>query len=183
MSERDSNMLSILNNDNNPAFAVRKTTDTPSECALVQLSYAANLAWQPTAGCPPYASHHHHRDRQQRSTDQHHRRPLVQSNSDLSDPSISSPSATAFYPASTTDTAETVKRNKYPCPYAASHACTATFTTSGHAARHGKKHTGEKSVHCPVCNKAFTRKDNMKQHRRTHRSPTDEPASPPTGEL
>ncbi|OAX77791.1 hypothetical protein ACJ72_07906 [Emergomyces africanus] len=61
------------------------------------------------------------------------------------------------------------KKNKYPCPYAVSHSCTATFTTSGHAARHGKKHTGEKGVHCPVCNKAFTRKDNMKQHRRTHR--------------
>ncbi|KAK2767772.1 hypothetical protein FQN54_003931 [Arachnomyces sp. PD_36] len=63
------------------------------------------------------------------------------------------------------------KKHKYPCPFAATHACQATFTTSGHAARHGKKHTGEKSVHCPVCNKAFTRKDNMKQHRRTHRTP------------
>lgn len=62
------------------------------------------------------------------------------------------------------------KKNKYPCPYASSHHCTATFTTSGHAARHGKKHTGEKGVHCPVCNKAFTRKDNMKQHERTHKA-------------
>jgi len=61
------------------------------------------------------------------------------------------------------------KKNKYPCPYAASHNCFASFTTSGHAARHGKKHTGEKGVHCPVCNKAFTRKDNMKQHERTHK--------------
>lgn len=61
------------------------------------------------------------------------------------------------------------KKNKYPCPYAQSHNCSATFTTSGHAARHGKKHTGEKGVHCPVCNKAFTRKDNMKQHERTHK--------------
>ncbi|EGD92221.1 hypothetical protein H112_00297 [Trichophyton rubrum D6] len=61
------------------------------------------------------------------------------------------------------------KKNKHACPYAASHGCSATFTTSGHAARHGKKHTGEKRVHCPVCNKAFTRKDNMKQHQRTHR--------------
>lgn len=65
-------------------------------------------------------------------------------------------------------------KNKYPCPYAASHGCSATFTTSGHAARHGKKHTGEKSVHCPICNKAFTRKDNMKQHIRTHRTHSDE---------
>ncbi|EXJ68210.1 uncharacterized protein A1O5_08825 [Cladophialophora psammophila CBS 110553] len=61
------------------------------------------------------------------------------------------------------------KKNKYPCPYAQSHNCQATFTTSGHAARHGKKHTGEKGVHCPICNKAFTRKDNMKQHVRTHK--------------
>jgi hypothetical protein len=63
-----------------------------------------------------------------------------------------------------------IKKNKYPCPYASSHHCTSTFTTSGHAARHGKKHTGEKGVHCPVCNKAFTRKDNMKQHERTHKA-------------
>lgn len=62
------------------------------------------------------------------------------------------------------------KKNKYPCPYATSHNCHATFTTSGHAARHGKKHTGEKGVHCPICNKAFTRKDNMKQHQRTHKN-------------
>ncbi|KAI5279454.1 hypothetical protein KEM54_004176, partial [Ascosphaera aggregata] len=61
------------------------------------------------------------------------------------------------------------KRNKYPCPFAQSHGCSATFTTSGHAARHGKKHTGEKGVSCPTCGKAFTRKDNMKQHIRTHR--------------
>ena len=62
------------------------------------------------------------------------------------------------------------KKNKYPCPYAQSHNCSATFTTSGHAARHGKKHTGEKGVHCPICDKAFTRKDNMKQHERTHKN-------------
>ncbi|KAJ5098936.1 hypothetical protein N7532_005937 [Penicillium argentinense] len=68
----------------------------------------------------------------------------------------------------------TGKKNKYPCPYAASHGCAATFTTSGHAARHGKKHTGEKSVLCPICNKAFTRKDNMKQHIRTHRTHSDD---------
>ena len=62
----------------------------------------------------------------------------------------------------------TNRKNKYPCPFAASYQCTATFTTSGHAARHGRKHTGEKSVLCPICNKAFTRKDNMKQHIRIH---------------
>lgn len=66
------------------------------------------------------------------------------------------------------------KKSKYPCPYAQAHNCAATFTTSGHAARHGKKHTGEKGVHCPICNKAFTRKDNMKQHERTHKGPDSE---------
>jgi len=60
-------------------------------------------------------------------------------------------------------------KKKYPCPHAARFSCTDTFTTSGHAARHGKKHTGEKNILCPTCNKAFTRKDNMKQHERTHK--------------
>lgn len=66
------------------------------------------------------------------------------------------------------------RKNKYPCPFGASHGCSATFTTSGHASRHSKKHTGEKSVHCPICHKAFTRKDNMKQHIRTHRTHSDD---------
>ncbi|KAL9624889.1 MAG: hypothetical protein Q9160_000936 [Pyrenula sp. 1 TL-2023] len=79
-----------------------------------------------------------------------------------SDPSVSSGTPAPTQPAP--------KKNKYACPYASTHHCQATFTTSGHAARHGKKHTGEKSVHCPVCGKAFTRKDNMKQHERTHKS-------------
>ena len=61
-------------------------------------------------------------------------------------------------------------KKKFPCPHAARFSCSDTFTTSGHASRHGKKHTGEKSVSCPTCNKAFTRKDNMKQHERTHRN-------------
>ncbi|OJD23879.1 hypothetical protein ACJ73_04771 [Blastomyces percursus] len=61
------------------------------------------------------------------------------------------------------------KKIKYLCPYVASHSYTTTFSTSGHATRHGRKHTGEKDVLCPVCNKAFARKDNMKQHQRTYR--------------
>jgi hypothetical protein len=69
-------------------------------------------------------------------------------------------------------------KKKYPCPHAARFACTDTFTTSGHAARHGKKHTGEKNIHCPTCNKAFTRKDNMKQHERTHKN-RDSISGPP----
>jgi hypothetical protein len=68
-------------------------------------------------------------------------------------------------------------RKKYPCPHAARYACADTFTTSGHAARHGKKHTGEKNIRCPTCNKAFTRKDNMRQHERTHRPAKDAAAA------
>jgi hypothetical protein len=60
------------------------------------------------------------------------------------------------------------KKNQYPCPMAKQYGCTDFFTTSGHAARHAKKHTGKKDAYCPECNKAFTRKDNMEQHRRTH---------------
>ena len=48
--------------------------------------------------------------------------------------------------------------------------CNDFFTTSGHAARHAKKHTGKKDAVCPECAKAFTRKDNMKQHERTHKN-------------
>nr|POE47379.1 transcriptional regulator nrg1 [Quercus suber] len=62
------------------------------------------------------------------------------------------------------------KKNQYPCPMAKQFGCTDFFTTSGHAARHAKKHTGKKDAFCPECNKAFTRKDNMEQHRRTHQN-------------
>jgi len=62
------------------------------------------------------------------------------------------------------------KKNSYPCPMAKTYNCNDYFTTSGHAARHAKKHTGKKDAYCPECNKAFTRKDNMEQHRRTHQS-------------
>lgn len=62
------------------------------------------------------------------------------------------------------------KKNSYPCPVAKQYNCGDYFTTSGHAARHAKKHTGKKDAFCPECNKAFTRKDNMEQHRRTHQS-------------
>ncbi|KAB2576084.1 Zinc finger C2H2-type protein [Lasiodiplodia theobromae] len=62
------------------------------------------------------------------------------------------------------------KKNQYPCPLASSFGCKDYFTTSGHAARHAKKHTGKKDAVCPDCRKAFTRKDNMEQHRRTHQN-------------
>jgi len=76
-------------------------------------------------------------------------------------------------PAETRSTASTnprSKKNSYPCPVAKQYNCTDHFTTSGHAARHAKKHTGKKDAFCPECNKAFTRKDNMEQHRRTHQT-------------
>jgi hypothetical protein len=62
------------------------------------------------------------------------------------------------------------KKNSYPCPLSKQFNCQDYFTTSGHAARHAKKHTGKKDAFCPECNKAFTRKDNMEQHRRTHQN-------------
>ncbi|KAK7511414.1 uncharacterized protein IWZ02DRAFT_369255 [Phyllosticta citriasiana] len=62
------------------------------------------------------------------------------------------------------------KKNQYPCPLAKTFGCNDYFTTSGHAARHAKKHTGKKDAVCPDCKKAFTRKDNMEQHRRTHQN-------------
>lgn len=69
-----------------------------------------------------------------------------------------------------THKSSTGKKNNYPCPLARQLGCNDLFTTSGHAARHAKKHTGKKDALCPECNKAFTRKDNMEQHRRTHRN-------------
>ena len=96
--------------------------------------------------------------------------PASSSISNNSNPSMNMNTTTSPTATSTNSPPNTTgKKNKYPCPYATSHNCMATFTTSGHAARHGKKHTGEKGVHCPICNKAFTRKDNMKQHERTHK--------------
>lgn len=73
------------------------------------------------------------------------------------------------------------KKNSYPCPMAKQYGCTDFFTTSGHAARHAKKHTGKKDAFCPECNKAFTRKDNMEQHRRTHQNGRTPRAATATG--
>lgn len=204
-------MLSILNNDDNPAFAVRRSPESPStststpsysqsyhspqdvsvsrhekaEYASTESSWPPQLYQRvppvPTTtydilSCPPtYASYTTNHSTQYFPS----RRASVRSSGDLASPA-SETSAGTFYGSSAEDPRPA--KNKYPCPYAVSHSCKATFTTSGHAARHGKKHTGEKSVHCPVCNKAFTRKDNMKQHRRTHRSHPDDPMSPHDGD-
>ena len=86
------------------------------------------------------------------------------SNSPASEPSrVSTVSATS-------NSKSQPKKNQYPCPMAKQYGCSDFFTTSGHAARHAKKHTGKKDAFCPECNKAFTRKDNMEQHRRTHQN-------------
>ena len=84
-------------------------------------------------------------------------------------PTAPSSATTATTPTSKNGPSSTTNKKKYPCPHAIRFHCTDTFTTSGHAARHGKKHTGEKNILCPTCGKAFTRKDNMKQHERTHK--------------
>ncbi|KAK4238240.1 transcriptional regulator NRG1 [Achaetomium macrosporum] len=59
---------------------------------------------------------------------------------------------------------------RYPCRFRDIHGCEKTFTTSGHASRHSKIHTSEKSITCSFqgCLKKFTRTDNMKQHLETH---------------
>ena len=88
-------------------------------------------------------------------------------------PASSTPDKNGTAAANAANNGAKPAKKKYPCPHAQKYNCTDTFTTSGHAARHGKKHTGEKNIRCPVCDKAFTRKDNMKQHERTHRNNRD----------
>lgn len=204
-------MISILNNDDHPSFAVRPSESLnyrqprpPSSRQQLHLWPPSSVGYPRDAplfspGSPTYPHH---------LTESHHPSPLTPSpepsyysynrasqprsvvgsyssycsppSDKLSIQSITHPYSSSAEPTSPqpsihgnagSNSSNTVgKKSKYPCPYAASHGCVATFTTSGHAARHGKKHTGEKSVLCPICNKAFTRKDNMKQHKRTHRN-------------
>ncbi|CRG85131.1 hypothetical protein PISL3812_02259 [Talaromyces islandicus] len=190
-SGRRPTMRSILNNDDNPSFAVRKNVDSLPQVSAFEnrfhnsdhsesgTAWSSHLmqqqhtltTWATTA---PSIARDFRGQRQPYPTESpisplptvHSREPSFGSNDGLTSP------------ANPPETEKKPKKNKYACPYAASHSCTATFTTSGHAARHGKKHTGEKSVHCPICNKAFTRKDNMKQHRRIHKNSVKEPSSP-----
>ncbi|KAI9728629.1 MAG: hypothetical protein M1828_002735 [Chrysothrix sp. TS-e1954] len=70
--------------------------------------------------------------------------------------------------SSSNGTRASTRKTSHPCPLAGEYNCKEHFTTSGHAARHAKKHTGKKDARCPECEKAFTRKDNMEQHRKTH---------------
>lgn len=62
------------------------------------------------------------------------------------------------------------KEKRHPCPVARQYNCGSTFTTSGQASRHAKRHTGQKDALCAECNRTFARKDNMEQHRHTHHS-------------
>ncbi|KAK3311330.1 uncharacterized protein B0T15DRAFT_71336 [Chaetomium strumarium] len=74
--------------------------------------------------------------------------------------------------SATTPTSERAEKGgrRYPCRFRDTHGCDKTFTTSGHASRHSKIHTSEKSIPCSFqgCLKKFTRTDNMKQHLETH---------------
>lgn len=65
----------------------------------------------------------------------------------------------------------TAAPKRYPCKFRETYSCYKTFTTSGHASRHAKIHTAEKTVPCswPGCSRRFTRSDNMKQHLETHK--------------
>jgi uncharacterized Zn-finger protein len=62
------------------------------------------------------------------------------------------------------------EKRTYPCPLSESAQCFKRFSTSGHAKRHSRVHTHEKNSKCPECGGSFSRKDNMEQHRRTHRN-------------
>jgi hypothetical protein len=196
MSGQQPDMISILNNDDNPAFAVRPATRTSTSRSEVAVgdyprpnsrvsrhvqydsfSAVASSAPQSQSFQRPYDHHWSTPGARLEMSSSYgrehvHYRTSSGANSELGSPiEASSPGSIYSNSASVeANTSQPGKKNKYPCPYAVSHGCTATFTTSGHAARHGKKHTGEKSVQCPICNKVFTRKDNMKQHKRTHRT-------------
>lgn len=61
--------------------------------------------------------------------------------------------------------------HRHPCPMAEKAFCSATFATRQVADRHAKSaHTTKKEYFCEHCPKAFTRKDHLKQHQRTHAS-------------
>jgi hypothetical protein len=57
-------------------------------------------------------------------------------------------------------------KKRYPCTHP---GCDKTFSTSGHAARHNRIHTGTKPYRCmfPGCKATFSRQDNALAHFRT----------------
>jgi uncharacterized Zn-finger protein len=88
--------------------------------------------------------------------------------------------------SATTPTSERAEKGqrRYPCRFRDLHGCDKTFTTSGHASRHSKIHTSEKSIPCSFqgCTKKFTRTDNMKQHLETHYKDKARPSRPSLSE-
>lgn len=88
--------------------------------------------------------------------------------------------------SATTPTSERAEKGgkRYPCRFRDLHGCEKTFTTSGHASRHSKIHTSEKSIPCSFqgCLKKFTRTDNMKQHLETHYKDKSRHSRPPLSE-
>lgn len=191
-------MLSILNNDENPAFTIRKHTKAASsgplykslhpksESTLAQQTRRDSTIQGPshltsTLACNyfmtslwSYNGNSQHHRYQIDFVSQRCRTHLGKAHSDPSGLSLSPESTThpdlRHSPSLQLKTIENTRKHQYICPYAASLACTARFTTSSHAARHGRKHTGIKSFQCPACNKTFSRRDNMKQHYRTHQA-------------
>jgi hypothetical protein len=144
-----------------PAFYSQTDPSSLAGYAPIAQQHASQYPFGPThhaiAPQPPLQQH------QQQQQQLHHQHQGPPSLSDA-------PSRSATTSSSKTAPKHPTKKNTYPCPLAKQYNCADHFTTSGHAARHAKKHTGKKDAFCPECNKAFTRKDNMEQHRRTHQN-------------
>nr|POE74782.1 transcription factor sp3 [Quercus suber] len=119
---------------------------------------------------PPSHAHMQPAQQQQQLSQQHQQPPPPPPEQSRASTSPASEPARITVQAGLSSAKLQSKKNQYPCPMAKQFGCTDYFTTSGHAARHAKKHTGKKDAFCPECNKAFTRKDNMEQHRRTHQN-------------
>jgi hypothetical protein len=60
-------------------------------------------------------------------------------------------------------------KKRYSCPQAKTYDCDDKFTTSGHARRHLRRHTGQKTHLCSSCDMRFTRADNLRQHQQSDR--------------
>ncbi|KAJ5137869.1 hypothetical protein N7526_004102 [Penicillium atrosanguineum] len=198
MSSGRTSIVSILNNDDHPSFAVRSNPRLSRNQASF---YPSDQQLAPSVSDSQYARPHASSVSPMASpqSTRHPLEPVTETVQPTSPGSsegsvydyLTNQSTSGYHPYARQDhqynsrypsrgpaAPRTPPRDSFQQPRneiaAGSHGCSATFTTSGHAARHGKKHTGEKSVHCPICNKAFTRKDNMKQHIRTHRTHSDD---------